>query len=252
LDFREKIVLAARVIATIDNPADICAISARPYGQRAVLKFAAHTGAVAIAGRFTPGNFTNYITRSFKEPRLIIVTDPRTDSQAIKEASYVNIPVIALCDTDSPTDYVDVAIPANNKGRLSIGLVWWMLAREVLRLRGTIASRDAEWDVMVDLYFYRDTEAEEQKDQAIEEKAAGADEATAAGAGYGGDDWAVAGGPGAAFASGAATASGAAAAPGASSWDDGGGEWAAAGNTEGAAEGWAAATEADPNATSSW
>lgn len=172
---REKIVLAARIIAAVDNPADICVISARPYGQRAVLKFAAHTGASAIAGRFTPGNFTNYITRSFKEPRLIIVTDPRTDAQAIKEASYVNIPVIGLCDTDSPTEFVDVAIPTNNKGRHAIGLVWWMLAREVLRLRGTLADREVAWDVVVDLYFYRDPEAEEQKDN--EEKAIGADEA---------------------------------------------------------------------------
>lgn len=57
------------------------AISARPYGQRAVLKFAQHTGAVAIAGRFTPGTFTNHNTKQFKEPRLLIVTDPRTDAQ---------------------------------------------------------------------------------------------------------------------------------------------------------------------------
>jgi small subunit ribosomal protein SAe len=152
-DNREKIVLAARVIVAIDNPADICVISARPYGQRAVLKFASHTGASSIAGRFTPGSFTNYITRSFKEPRLIIVTDPRTDAQAIKEASYVNIPVIALTDTDSPTEYVDIAIPTNNKGRHAIGTIWWLLAREVLRLRGTIYNRETPWDVMVDLYF---------------------------------------------------------------------------------------------------
>ncbi|KAI1819174.1 ribosome-associated protein (Rap-1) [Xylaria intraflava] len=171
----EKIVLAARIIAAIDNPADICVISARPYGQRAVLKFASHTGAVAIAGRFTPGSFTNYITRSFKEPRLIIVTDPRTDAQAIKEASYVNIPVIALCDTDSPTEYVDVAIPTNNKGRHAIGCIWWMLAREVLRIRGTIASREVPWDVMVDLYFYRDPEAEAEE-KVEEEKIPGAEE----------------------------------------------------------------------------
>lgn len=239
----EKIVLAARIIVAIDNPADICAVSARPYGQRAVLKFAAHTGAVAIAGRFTPGNFTNYITRSFKEPRLIIVTDPRTDAQAIKEASYVNIPVIALCDTDSPTEYVDVAIPANNKARLSIGLVWWMLAREVLRLRGTIASRETEWDVMPDLYFYRDTEAEDAKEQAVEEKATGAEETAT---GFAGDDWAKgAGGAGGAF----AASSGAVA--GGASWDTtDAGEWGATGG-EATGEEWSAAAAA-PTGDTNW
>jgi hypothetical protein len=42
----EKIQLAARIIVTIENPSDVIAISARPYAQRAVLKYAHYTGAV--------------------------------------------------------------------------------------------------------------------------------------------------------------------------------------------------------------
>jgi small subunit ribosomal protein SAe len=153
----DKLVLAARAIAAIENPADVCVISARQISQRAVLKYARYTGATPIAGRFTPGSFTNQIQVAFKEPRLIIVTDPVADHQPITEASYVNIPVISFVNSDNPLRCIDIAIPCNNRGPQSIGLMLWLLAREVLRLRGT-QPRNEQWEVMPDLFFYRDQE----------------------------------------------------------------------------------------------
>lgn len=167
----EKLLLAARAIVAIEHPGEVFVISSRPYGQRAVLKFGAHTGATPIAGRFTPGAFTNQIQAAFREPRLLIVTDPAFDHQPITEASYVNIPVIALCNTDSPLRFVDISIPGNNKSPHSIGLLWWMLSREVLRLRGII-PRDTKWDVVVDLFFYREPEEAEKEEQAAKEAVA--------------------------------------------------------------------------------
>lgn len=108
---------------------------------------------------------------------MVIVTDPRSDAQAIKEASYVNIPVIALTDLDSPSEYVDVAIPCNNRGKHSIGLIWYLLAREVLRLRGALTDRTQPWSIMPDLYFYRNPEEIEQQTAEEAAQEAGEEEA---------------------------------------------------------------------------
>eukprot|EP00038_Savillea_parva_P005658 m.159461 g.159461 ORF g.159461 m.159461 type:complete len:300 (-) comp11796_c0_seq1:116-1015(-) len=170
----EKMMLAARVLVAIENPKDICAISGRPYGMRAVLKFANHVGCNSIAGRYTPGTFTNQIQKAYVEPRILVVTDPRQDHQPIRESSYVNVPVIALCNTDSPLRFVDIAIPCNNAAVNSIGLMWWFLAREVLQLRGTI-ERSMPWEIMPDLYFYRDPEDVEREEQEAAKAAAVAD-----------------------------------------------------------------------------
>jgi len=164
----EKLILAARIFVTIETPSDIAVISAPQIGHRAVLKFAHYTGATALSGRFTPGTFTNQIQEKFFEPRLLIVTDPRVDHQAITESSYVNLPTIAFCSTDARPKHVDVVIPCNNKTTESIGLMYWMLAREILYLRNVI-ERSRPWDVMVDIFFFRPPEEIEEK-KALEEQ----------------------------------------------------------------------------------
>ena len=167
----EKLMLAARIIVAIENPQDIVACSVRQFGQRAILKFAQNTGCQFMGGRFIPGTFTNQIQAKYQQPRLLIVTDPRTDHQAINEARIANIPVIAFCDTDAPLANVDVCIPVNNRGRNAIATAYWLLAREVLRMRGTI-PRSVPWAVQIDLFIYRDADEIAKKEDAAKALAA--------------------------------------------------------------------------------
>ncbi|PSQ16327.1 30S ribosomal protein S2 [Halobacteriales archaeon QS_8_69_26] len=104
-------------------------------------------GARARTGRFIPGTLTNPDYAGYIEPDVLVVTDPIGDSQAVKEANTVGIPVIAMCDSNNTTRDVDLVIPTNNKGRKALSVVYWLLANETLDARGaepTYALSDFE------------------------------------------------------------------------------------------------------------
>ena len=135
----EKIRVAGRFVAQY-KPQDVLIVSARQYGKKPITMFAQVTGVRAKPGRFVPGSLTNPNLKEFMEIKLLITTDPRADAQAISEARDAGIPVIALCDSDNETSYVDLVIPTNNKGKKALSLVYMLLAREVLMAKGEIDS----------------------------------------------------------------------------------------------------------------
>ncbi|EEB73767.1 30S ribosomal protein S2 [Thermococcus sp. AM4] len=137
----ERLRIAGKFLAKFD-PESILAVSVRLYGQKPVKKFGEVTGARTIPGRFLPGTMTNPQVKNFFEPDVIIVTDPRADHQAMKEAIEVGIPIVALVDTENFLSYVDLAIPTNNKGRKALALIYWILAREILYNRKEIENRE--------------------------------------------------------------------------------------------------------------
>jgi len=133
----ERIRVAAKFLARFE-PSKIAAVAARLYGRSPVEKFCEVVGAIPIIGRFVPGLLSNPLYPNRIEPSVIMVSDPKADVQAVKEASTVGIPVVALCSTDNDFSYVDLVIPTNNKGRRALAVIYWLLARQILRERGEI------------------------------------------------------------------------------------------------------------------
>jgi small subunit ribosomal protein S2 len=136
-----RIRVAAAMVARYE-PKDVVVTASRIYAIVAAQKFAEIIEAKFIKGRVTPGTFTNPNRENFMEPKLIMISDSRNEKQAIKEVSKVNMPIIALSDTDNSTKFIDLVIPANNRGRRSLAFIYYLLAREVLKARGTIKSNE--------------------------------------------------------------------------------------------------------------
>lgn len=115
------------------SPEKVLVVSRKENGFRPVVEFSKSTGADKVIGRFMPGILTNPQSDDFREPELVIVTDPEEDKQVIKESVDAKIPVIGICDTVNKLDYIDYVIPANNKGKKALGMVYYLLAREWIK-----------------------------------------------------------------------------------------------------------------------
>ena len=133
----DRIRTAAKFLARYDK-AKVAVSATRLYAHEPVKKFCEVTGSTPIIGRFIPGQLSNPQYSSRIDPEVIVVSDPRADAQAVKEASRVGIPIVALCSSDNEFAGVDLVIPTNNKGRRALAVIFWLLARQILRERGEI------------------------------------------------------------------------------------------------------------------
>jgi small subunit ribosomal protein S2 len=146
LDIRatdERIKTAAKFLAQFEAP-KILVVTSRQYGQYPAKKFAEGIGAMSVTGRFIPGMLTNQVIPGYLEPEVVLVTDPIGDAQVVTEAVQSGVPVVALCDTNNMTGYIDLVIPTNNKGRKALSLIYYLLTKEMLRLRGVATNLTAE------------------------------------------------------------------------------------------------------------
>jgi small subunit ribosomal protein S2 len=137
----ERIKHAAKFLVKY-KPSKVLAVSVRQYGQKPIQKLGEYTGMQILEGRFRPGTLTNPNSKDFFEPEVILLTDPLADIQALKEAKNIGIPVVALCDTNNETRYIDYVIPTNNKGRRALALIYWLLTRAILKEQGKIKKED--------------------------------------------------------------------------------------------------------------
>jgi len=137
----DRIQTAAKFISRV-NIQDVIVCSGREYANKPIEKFCELTGAVKKLGRFMPGTLTNPSLPYYIEPKLVLISDPQVDEQAITEATNAGIPVIGIANTDNITSKVDLVIPANNRGRKALATTYWLLASEILIQKGEL--KDSE------------------------------------------------------------------------------------------------------------
>lgn len=157
----DKLKLTAKFLARYPQ-GKVAVVSRRAYGQTPVKMFAETVGGIALTARFVPGTFTNPQSTHYVEPQVVLVVDPEVDNQAIEEATKIRIPVIGMASTNNSLKDIDIVIPINNKGKKSLALGFWVLAKEILKHRKEIKD-DSEFKKTPDDFEYKLKEGEEEE-----------------------------------------------------------------------------------------
>ncbi len=138
----ERIALVINMLSQYD-PADIIILSRRENGWKALKKLHQLTGIPVIIGRYPPGILTNPNLESFTQPKIMMVCDPWPDKNAVEDAAKVGVPVIALCDTNNQSNNIDLVVPCNNKGKKSVGLLFYLVAKGYMHNKGLLKGDEA-------------------------------------------------------------------------------------------------------------
>ena len=167
LDLRksaDRLMMAAKLMSKY-KPEEVLIVASRVYSGNPAARFAMLTGMSLMKGRFVPGTMTNLTVKGFVEPKLVFVCDPKSEREAIAESAKNGVPVIALCDTDNETKFIDFIVPINNKGKRSLALIFYVLTREILMAHGKIKSYD---DFTHDIgYFEQMGELEPKRTESV-------------------------------------------------------------------------------------
>lgn len=160
-----RIRTVAKFIAGLPSE-KIAVVSRKLYGRTAVKKFAELVGCKAFTGRFIPGTFTNPRKKGFVEPKIVIITDPEADAQAVEEATGVNAIIVALASSNNSLKNIDFIVPANNSGRKSLATAYWLLAREILKEKGVL-KKDDDFEKELEAFEYKLKEGAEETEEDI-------------------------------------------------------------------------------------
>ena len=160
----QRIDIAGKFIAFVGAPNTVVYAS-KDYGRVPVEKFCELTGAIPVTGRFMPGTFTNPLYPGHLDAELVVIADPTSDAQAIVEAGKLSIPVIAICDTDNVTDDIDLVIPGNNRGRMALAAIFWLLARATLVHAKMLGENDPMKYSIEDFETKAEEEPKEEEDE---------------------------------------------------------------------------------------